>query len=985
MSDTSGGDWQDNIYMSVTETNLEGRVLFQNIRSMRANFNKLKDLVETANEEPLIIALSEIWSPLPWQENLHNYHKLEKRERQGVSANKGGGVGFFIHKKLECTLLNTVFLERKIETLTLIIPSMKIAIINCYRAPGKDITFVYEIRKIIQQVKRQYPKFNLILGGDLNININNPRNEQTQLLLDCAQEEGLVSLINSPTRVTENSATTIDLIFSSRSDQTGEIIITDISDHLAVSCQLTRELVEAPKDPPRRRQLQKDNIADLNEQLLSTSWDSVFISKNPCREFYKILLPLFDTACPNKRLNPNKLYTPIKEWMNPCILETRRSKIQLHKQFVKDRSLANKTKFVNERNKYNKLIRSAKRKYLENKLAENTGNGRYVWEAVNRFLNRKTTGTADIKTIITPNGKTTDKLEMAKMFNVFYANIGKELAEKIKTEDNFQNYLPPQKDKTMAFREVEEKEIIKIVIGMKAKKSTGHDDMSNDLLKKIITTIIKPLTFIINHALTSGKFPNEWKLAKVVPIYKGKGAPEDCSNYRPISLLPTMSKVIEKVIEHQIRNYMNMNLFWMHNQYGFRKHHETNHAVIKAINAILNAKKQGEITIAVFMDLKKAFDTVNHKKLLMKIKRYGIPTELIKSYLEQRTQFTTVGDQKSKKEIITCGVPQGSILGPLFFLLYINDIADNTTMNTLCFADDTTFLVHGQTKEEVITTTNAELEKMAAWFKQNALTVHPAKTKFMVFNGKNKWEYNGKILWDGNQLERVGKGEKEEVMKYVGINIDEDLNFKKHGDLIAKKITQNTHLISCNKNFLPMSTRLMIYNALIRPYLDYGAEIWGSFNVGLITKLQKKCIRHVIKTENYISHTNEFFLKLNTPKFIDIIKYHNCRLAHKLIHLSDPKGLWPDFPSMKTSRLKEKLQINTPAHNKDSKHTLYALPKIWNTMNTAIMQAKDQDDMKEAMKSSIMVEYRIVEKCSKKNCPSCIFSRPLFTKPDQPT
>ncbi len=339
--------------------------------------------------------------------------------------------------------------------------------------------------------------------------------------------------------------------------------------------------------------------------------------------------------------------------------------------------------------------------------------------------------------------------------------------------------------------------------------------------------------------------------------------------------------------------------------------------------------------MAVFMDLKKAFDTVDNSRLILKVERYGIDTGLLKSYLSDRQQFVNLCDTTSGKKCMSCGVPQGSILGPTLFLIYINDIAEKLPdQQILLFADDTSLIIQDKNKEGLIKKANTQLNSIANWFAINRLTIHPQKTNYMIFQNKNACDYDNKILLGNHHLERVGYGCKETTIKYVGILIDDNLSFKEHALHVHKKISQNLYLISANKNMLPFSTRKLLYNALIRPYMEYGAEIWGSKHIKFMNKLQKKCIRQVIKSHNYISHTNQFFRLLQMPKFHDIVKINSCRLAYKLIHLEEPPGLINTLKleKHKSERRPNDLKVPLIKQRKFDHLIEYSLANIWNSL-----------------------------------------------------
>ena len=268
---------------------------------------------------------------------------------------------------------------------------------------------------------------------------------------------------------------------------------------------------------------------------------------------------------------------------------------------------------------------------------------------------------------------------------------------------------------------------------MKPKLSSGEDFISTKLLKEIAPVIITPLHYLINLSLETGFVPSEMKLAKVVPVFK-EGNCHEYTNYRPISLLNSFSKLLEKIVSKQLIRFLHINQIIYKHQYGFRAGHSTSHSVLHLTDEIyktLNQKPSGK-TLTVFIDLKKAFDTVDHKILLEKMDIYGIRDSAnlwFKNYLYDREQFVSINGIQSEKKKIRCGVPQGSVLGPLLFLLFINDLPNATTFLTLLFADDTTFQVSDQDPNKLFDIANSELEKASAWFTANKLTLNVKKNK----------------------------------------------------------------------------------------------------------------------------------------------------------------------------------------------------------------------------------------------------------------
>ena len=410
--------------------------------------------------------------------------------------------------------------------------------------------------------------------------------------------------------------------------------------------------------------------------------------------------------------------------------------------------------YKNYRNHYNKLIKAAKLLTLNKLIQKNAGNSKEIWRLVNNYINKRNLRSEEIQKLIIKDEEITEKREMAEKFNGYFTSIGKELTNNYNTgKYEFKKYLGEATSQKFKFKEVSQTEVLKTIKSLEPKRSSGYDGVSNLILKSIADGITIPLTIIINNSFRTKEFPSLWKIAKVVPIFKrgGKGI---IGNYRPISLLPTMSKIIEKLMDAQLREYLDKENLLNEDQYGFRKGHETSHALIKTQDLILQARKNKELTIGVFLDLKKAFDTVSHKTLLEKIKHLGIDNSLLKSYLTHRRQYTDINGEKSNKRNIECGVPQGSILGPLLFLIFINDLQNSTNMKTILFADDTTLLASDRDAKKLIKETNNNLQKIKKWFEANGLTVHEQKTNFMVFNHTDGKEFDEKIIYGKTKLRK---------------------------------------------------------------------------------------------------------------------------------------------------------------------------------------------------------------------------------------
>ena len=386
-------------------------------------------------------------------------------------------------------------------------------------------------------------------------------------------------------------------------------------------------------------------------------------------------------------------------------------------------------------------------------------------------------------------------------------------------------------------------------------------------MKSVSEEYIKPLTYLINKTIIQGHFPEELKLARVIPIYKGEND-QLIQNYRPISVLPFFPKIFENIIFNHVIHFLNDNNVLYDYQFGFRKQHSTSHAIITLVERVEKALDTGKVVVGVFLDLKKAFDTVNHTILLHKLEKYGIQGIVLKwfsSYLSCRRQYVQYDGCKSDVTQITHGVPQGSILGPLLFILYINDFSRASDLFfSIIFADDTSVFIEGTHLEQMIHIINEELQNIDTWLKANKLTINLKKTHYMIFHrARIKNKYENAVQIQGNIIDHVN------ATKFLGIIIDNKLNWSDHINYIKNKISKSLGIIYKIRSFLNRITLRNLYHTFVFPYLIYGVEVWGNthaIHLNPIIQLQKKYIR-AITFSHYLEPSQPLFNQLNILDF----------------------------------------------------------------------------------------------------------------------
>ena len=428
-------------------------------------------------------------------------------------------------------------------------------------------------------------------------------------------------------------------------------------------------------------------------------------------------------------------------------------------------------------------------------------------------------------------------MDIANTLNNFFTSIGRNLAQNINYsgDKNHSYYLKTYHNKIFKFKEIEQENLKTVINSLTNKSSVGIDGISTILLKCIAPSIIKPLTLITNQIMKTGIFPNKLKLAKVIPIYK-KDDPTQVTNYRPISLLPVLSKVIEKTIAKQLSGYFEDNKLFNQNKYGFRPGHSTEHAALELVDKITSQMDNNETPINIFLDLSKAFDTIDHNILLDKLKYYGlddIAIQLFRSHLTNRYQYVQIENAKSQLLEINrpTGVPQGSILGPLLFIIYINDISQSSDkFDFIAYADDTTLSTTLNKFSEsedmnISDLINLELYKINEWLEINKLSLNAKKSRFMIFHMPNKHITLPILKISNTHIVKVNE------FNFLGLTLDTKLDWKRHSNNTSNKISRTIGVLNKLKNVLPQHIKTIIYNTLILPHLNYTVFFAGGLNV----------------------------------------------------------------------------------------------------------------------------------------------------------
>lgn len=968
-------------------------VLSNNIRSLNNKWDDFTEMIDNFKAKDFnfsAICLQEIWNVNPsFKTSLEGYCDLNYKTREG----RGGGVGIFISSKFDFEVINKISLFKSniFESLfvKIFITASKYVIVgSIYRPPHSNIKeFNDNLNKIFCQITTdsQLKHFDdLIICGDFNLNLLN--NINTVDFMDTMFNQHLFPTISKPTRVNENSATLIDNIFVQNINNSYKsgILLEHLSDHCPIYYLSNAKIIDGSEKPQTftKRIINKTTNEQFRNLLLNVDWTEVMEELRPekaFKTFFDLLNRCYEQAFPLITIKRNVKNTPKNPWMTPGLLTSRKHKTALYSKQITRPTLANVKKYKDYNNLYKKLCRAQKKLFYTNRIHLYKDDSKKLWDTIKTALGTKKDKTTMPEAFVENDQIIKGDLNIANGFNTFFSEIGPKLSRKIEEPNkSFKDYLKNRVQNDFVFEHISPAMIFDIAKKLKPKDSSGLDNLSSKQLKQILPIIVYPLCHLFNLSLETGFIPPELKTAQVIPIYKSDSQ-NSFNNYRPISLLSSISKLLEKIVASQMTDFIDNNKILYDYQFGFRKGHNTTHSVLHFLDKIYKGfnKNEPEYTIGIFLDLKKAFDTTCHSILLQKMEHYGFRNKSnlwFQNYLKERQQVVSINGIHSTSKMMTVGVPQGSVLGPLLFLLYINCLPNAVSFFSILFADDTTFQHSAKNLLDLFKSANDELYKASIWFSANKLTLNVAKTKFMVFCPKGSKEslkdYSLKI--GGEKIERIGEDMPIKSFKFVGINIDENLSWKHHISKIKSKIAYSGLLIAKSKRFFSKETLLSLYNSLYKPHIEFGILVWGSVPKSQIKGIiasQKKCIRNICnKTHN--SHTDPLFKELRILKFEDLFDY-NCKIfMYDLIHNKCPISFETMFLRANSIRTKN-LQVDLCKNKYLSTFPSYFLPLKWNSVPLSLKNSESKNIFKSNIQQNILIEYKSHVSCSYENCVDC--------------
>lgn len=932
------------------------KVLQYNIRGMNNmdKFDHLKELLQLYSGVIDVIVIGETWIKSDRQQlyNIAGYQKVFSCRPDS----QGGGLGVYVRTAISFDEISNEHVGGFYHIhIRLEVGESPFHVHAIYRPPSFDLsTFFTKLDLICAEAGRNGSS---IIIGDVNIPINRPGcpavDEYTSLL-SCYN----FSVTNTyPTR--PSSGNILDHVTASVSPDcsiVNETIYSDVSDHCLVMSTFSLQ------KPIRKQQLQKTIVCNLrlNEAFQNAMNDIPEGSAETRLQFamdtYKLLKEKF-----SKTVSVEAKVKGFCPWMSFDVWKLMKIKENVLRNYKRNPNNNHCKELLDHISK--KLQRAknhAKQEHFKQLFAN--ASQRNVWKNVNRILGKDKKATNTVKLTV-DNHVTSDGPTVANAFNDFFCSIGPQLATSIHSNRNINkfNTLVPLRD-SIYLQPATEQEVILVIKELDKSKSCGVDGISPEFVKHHHNIFAVLLCDLFNECISMGTFPNFLKIARVIPIHKG-GSTMDVNNYRPISILSVLSKVLEKLLVVRVANFLRQHDVLYNRQYGFREGSSTWTAVCELVDEIYGALDKRSIQGVLFIDLKKAFDTIDHRILLRKLEYYGIrgvANELFKSYLSGRMQYVSINGATSMQRDTSVGVPQGSNVGPLLFLLYINDLANlRLHGNPRLFADDTSLSYRNARPDVIIQQMKKDLMILQEYFAENMLSMNLSKTKFMLCHSLQlKIPQHMDLVINSIKIDKVTS------FKYLGLTFDPNLRWSEHISVLQRELSAMCGIFWKVSKFMPKRVLLDMYHAFIQSKLQYLVSIWGAATKTALKPLQtiqNRCLKIIYQrpwlfpTVLLYNGAAESILPIPALREKEcLVKMHNMLTNPRALHNQPLHRTSSRYPL----RSQAVLTINRPNTEAGKKSFLYFGSSRYNALPSHLKAERNMGNFKKRIAS--LIKGRII-------------------------
>lgn len=870
--------------------------------------------------------------------------------RKDRSCQRGGGVMIAVKSHFQAQLLDTT---THLEILWIVLQlsaSVTCIVGVCYRPPDASVEFVDNLNDSLSFVQCKYPTSTIILCGDFNypgidwrtcIPVGGTRRNECVEFLDTLSVFNMTQMVSLPTR----GSSVLDLVFTNEPENMCVHVLECISDHNVLHCEAKIKVVKPEKQKKVLYDYKRADVEHLLSDLSSfsdhflTSFHSRDTNEN-WRMVCEKLLQLKNQYIPTITITSSTRNSWFTSHVKRCINKKKRL-------YSKARFSGTDTdwqEYTNYAKLCDKEIEIAKHKFFNEDLpALLTNNTKKFWKVVNP------TNSSGQSIHLTRDDKLLSPSEAAEELNLFFGSVFTE-EEPISADLKFDSINATMNDIMITPEGIES-----AIERLANNSSPGPDGICPKLLKITKPVISRVFEALFQQSIDTGCVPDAWKIARVTPIFKS-GDSSIPSNYRPISLTSIPCKLLEHIISSAVMKYLTKHNYFIPNQHGFQRGRSCETQLFELVTDLHHAVHASTIIDAVFIDFAKAFDKVPHSRLLMKLACLNINrnvTNWITNFLCKRYQFVTVNDSSSTLIEVKSGVPQGSVLGPILFLIYINDIAKNLTSTTRLFADDCVIYRQITNRNDHIAL-QKDLNSISTWCDQWQMKINASKTKVITFTTTTNPPLNSYLI-NAMPIEHVSS------IKYLGVQLSADLTWNAHIDAITSKASKTLGFIRRHLHHANWKTKLTAYTSLVRSKIEYASFIWNPHQIYLTNKLesiQNKAARFI--TSNYLCHSSITSIKasLNLPSLEKRRLLALLSHFHKLYHNHSSFATTYILPAHRYfPRLDHPYKVLVPYARTN---LLYNSPLLcairhWNDLPHDVVSVKNHDAFVEMLNSSLNI------------------------------
>ena len=930
----------------------------------RSLFHKIEDIFSNFCFCDIVV-ITETWlnSSIPSSAISVDGFSVIRQDRYENSLKKGGGICIYVnneftYEKLENRCVATS--DYEMLGIKLKIQNIKpFYIMGTYRPPAGNMSnyvkWLNDVMEGIDMVRSE-----LFILGDMNIDYKNMKLFKNLKLKHFETKFNLRQLIDIETRVTSSTATILDWVYTSTEYVSRSGVINyNISDHMPTFLVRKKPRNKIKKVIAIGRSYLRYNENIFKQKLEELSWDKFDNSTDPSEMwdcFEDNVNIVLDELCPIRNLTVPETKP---DWLTNDIVQLMRRRDKMYKEARRKKDPVIWKKAIFLRNRVEMTIKAYKRDKIRNELVHNQNNPKKFWQNINCLLGKK--DNVSIQQLVSEDGEIVYEGKLlSEYINGYFAEIGSKLANDIMTKINLNidpvlvNGPPNANSDNISNKDITTVDLELFLNKVNINKSSAVSNIKTKVLVHAFHNQKNRIVRMYNGSLTLCTFPSKWKRATIVPLPKISN-PKTVSDMRPISLLPFPGKIMEMIISQRLKAYLDENNILSKKQHGFRKKKSTLSAIVEFLHDVYMDQAILQDTFVVFLDLKKAFDTVSHKILLNKLKTIGLDEKSIlwfQSYLGNRTQKTVINNNISSEMCITYGVPQGSILGPTLFTIYINDLANLIKGNINFYADDTILY----SSDPVLL--KSDLERTHEWCNKNLLTVNCKKSQWMKINLTNKKTDDTVLKLGDFQLQRVNE------YKYLGVVIDSQLTFQTYRDSLINRVNLKISYFRKIRTYMTVKSALTLYKGTILPILEY-ADFVHDFNVKYISK-KLQTIQNIGLYIAFNQHNLSYDLRESTETIhrrASLFRLAHRRKMHMVMFIfnysNNPEML--DVRDIHTRRrngiLFDTSIVENHHHYKTKQDPMFRAMNAWNSLPVYIRNADAKHNLHTMLQNSINNPY----------------------------